>query len=141
MLQDKPGVTHIWIPILLAAIFAFIVAHCFISVYEVLQSNQSYNSGRIIKISNGNWNLEIEARGGQCLTFLHPVVLHLLIKFNLVDETEGLHRCHIHLLLRGLRDERRTGKAVLYEPQFNGNLYNIKSFRRRSHQNETFLRC
>lgn len=35
MFQDK-DVMHIWVPLLLAAVFAYIVAHCFITVYEVL---------------------------------------------------------------------------------------------------------
>ncbi len=34
--QDKPGVAYIWTPILVAAIFAYLIAHCFISVFEVM---------------------------------------------------------------------------------------------------------
>ena len=37
-MQDKAGVVYIWTPILIAAIFAYLIAHCFISVYEVLES-------------------------------------------------------------------------------------------------------
>ncbi len=36
LLQDKPGVVYVWAPILIAAIFAYLIAHCFISVYEVI---------------------------------------------------------------------------------------------------------
>ena len=35
LFQDKPGVVYVWTPILVAAIFAYLIAHCFISVYEV----------------------------------------------------------------------------------------------------------
>lgn len=34
-IKDKPGVVYIWTPILIAAIFAYLIAHCFISVFEV----------------------------------------------------------------------------------------------------------
>ncbi|KAJ8976875.1 hypothetical protein NQ317_001199 [Molorchus minor] len=35
MLQDKPGVHHIWVPVTIAALFAYFVAHCFLTVYEM----------------------------------------------------------------------------------------------------------
>lgn len=35
LLQDKPGVRHVWVPLVLTGIFAYLVAHCFITVYEV----------------------------------------------------------------------------------------------------------
>ncbi|XP_025075815.1 choline transporter-like protein 1 isoform X1 [Pogonomyrmex barbatus] len=34
--QKKDGLNHPWIPITLAGIFAFLVAHCFISIYEMI---------------------------------------------------------------------------------------------------------
>ncbi|XP_012522931.1 choline transporter-like protein 1 isoform X1 [Monomorium pharaonis] len=34
--QKKEGLNHPWIPITLAGIFAFLVAHCFISIYEMI---------------------------------------------------------------------------------------------------------
>ncbi|KAL0124600.1 hypothetical protein PUN28_006453 [Cardiocondyla obscurior] len=36
LMQKKEGLTHPWIPITLAGIFAFLVAHCFISIYEMI---------------------------------------------------------------------------------------------------------
>ncbi|XP_072754368.1 choline transporter-like protein 1 isoform X1 [Anoplolepis gracilipes] len=36
LMQKKDGLTHPWIPITLAGIFAFLVAHCFISIYEMI---------------------------------------------------------------------------------------------------------
>ena len=33
--QKKEGLHYPWIPIALAGVFAFLVAHCFISIYEV----------------------------------------------------------------------------------------------------------
>jgi len=33
--QDKEGVMHVWVPVTLAAIFGYAVAHIFITVYEV----------------------------------------------------------------------------------------------------------
>ncbi|XP_046464440.1 choline transporter-like protein 1 [Daphnia pulex] len=35
LIKDKPGVVYIWTPILVAAIFAYLIAHCFISVFEM----------------------------------------------------------------------------------------------------------
>ncbi|XP_032779770.2 choline transporter-like protein 1 isoform X1 [Daphnia magna] len=35
LIKDKPGVVYIWTPILIAAIFAYLIAHCFISVFEM----------------------------------------------------------------------------------------------------------
>ncbi|KAJ8946090.1 hypothetical protein NQ318_010387, partial [Aromia moschata] len=35
MLQNKDGVQHIWVPVTLAGLFAYFVAHCFITVYEM----------------------------------------------------------------------------------------------------------
>ncbi|XP_011067500.1 PREDICTED: choline transporter-like protein 1 isoform X3 [Acromyrmex echinatior] len=34
--QKKEGLNHPWIPITLAGIFAFLVSHCFISIYEMI---------------------------------------------------------------------------------------------------------
>ncbi|XP_020286444.1 choline transporter-like protein 1 isoform X2 [Pseudomyrmex gracilis] len=36
LMQKKEGLHHPWIPIGLAGIFAFLVAHCFISIYEMI---------------------------------------------------------------------------------------------------------
>ncbi|XP_026830120.1 choline transporter-like protein 1 isoform X2 [Ooceraea biroi] len=36
LMQKKDGLHHPWIPITLAGIFAFLVAHCFISIYEMI---------------------------------------------------------------------------------------------------------
>ncbi|XP_060870832.1 choline transporter-like protein 1 [Metopolophium dirhodum] len=36
MLETKPGVLHLWVPLTVAGIFAYFVAHCFISVYEMV---------------------------------------------------------------------------------------------------------
>ncbi|XP_066581084.1 choline transporter-like protein 1 isoform X2 [Prorops nasuta] len=36
LIQKKEGLNHPWVPITLAGIFAFLVAHCFISVYEMV---------------------------------------------------------------------------------------------------------
>ncbi|XP_029175076.1 choline transporter-like protein 1 isoform X2 [Nylanderia fulva] len=36
LMQKKEGLNHPWIPITLAGIFAFLVAHCFISIYEMI---------------------------------------------------------------------------------------------------------
>lgn len=36
LIQKKDGLQHPWIPITLAGIFAFLVAHCFISIYEMI---------------------------------------------------------------------------------------------------------
>ncbi|KYN11850.1 Choline transporter-like protein 1 [Trachymyrmex cornetzi] len=36
LIQKKKGLNHPWIPITLAGIFAFLVSHCFISIYEVI---------------------------------------------------------------------------------------------------------
>ncbi|VVC24458.1 Hypothetical protein CINCED_3A005258 [Cinara cedri] len=36
ILENKPGVLHLWVPLSVAGIFAYFVAHCFISVYEMV---------------------------------------------------------------------------------------------------------
>ncbi|XP_050442637.1 choline transporter-like protein 1 [Adelges cooleyi] len=36
MLETKPGIIHLWAPLAVAGIFAYFVAHCFISVYEMV---------------------------------------------------------------------------------------------------------
>jgi len=36
MLETKPGILHLWVPLTVAGIFAYFVAHCFISVYEMV---------------------------------------------------------------------------------------------------------
>ncbi|XP_067207426.1 choline transporter-like protein 1 isoform X2 [Linepithema humile] len=36
LMQKKEGLNHPWVPITLAGIFAFLVAHCFISIYEMI---------------------------------------------------------------------------------------------------------
>lgn len=36
LIQKKEGLHYPWIPIALAGVFAFIVAHCFISIYEMI---------------------------------------------------------------------------------------------------------
>ncbi|RZC39006.1 choline transporter-like protein 1, partial [Asbolus verrucosus] len=35
MLQHKEGLQHIWVPLTLAGLFAYFVAHCFMTVYEM----------------------------------------------------------------------------------------------------------
>ncbi|XP_076246590.1 choline transporter-like protein 1 isoform X2 [Calliopsis andreniformis] len=35
-LMQKEGLHHPWVPIVLAGVFAFLVAHCFISIYEMI---------------------------------------------------------------------------------------------------------
>ncbi|XP_050526214.1 choline transporter-like protein 1 isoform X2 [Daktulosphaira vitifoliae] len=35
-LETKPGILHLWAPLSVAGIFAYFVAHCFISVYEMV---------------------------------------------------------------------------------------------------------
>ncbi|XP_021924894.1 choline transporter-like protein 1 isoform X2 [Zootermopsis nevadensis] len=35
MFDDKTGIRHVWVPLTLAGIFAYLVAHCFITVYEM----------------------------------------------------------------------------------------------------------
>ncbi|XP_032681859.1 choline transporter-like protein 1 isoform X2 [Odontomachus brunneus] len=36
LMQKKDGLHHPWVPITIAGIFAFLVAHCFISIYEMI---------------------------------------------------------------------------------------------------------
>ncbi|XP_076639514.1 choline transporter-like protein 1 isoform X2 [Colletes latitarsis] len=36
LVQKKEGLHHPWVPIALAGVFAFLVAHCFISIYEMV---------------------------------------------------------------------------------------------------------
>ncbi|XP_031830541.2 choline transporter-like protein 1 isoform X2 [Nomia melanderi] len=36
LMQKKEGLHHPWVPIALAGVFAFLVAHCFISIYEMV---------------------------------------------------------------------------------------------------------
>lgn len=52
--QGKPGVVYIWTPILIAAIFAYLIAHCFISVYEVNKQDLLYylHIGDILYLGN-----------------------------------------------------------------------------------------
>lgn len=38
MLQGKEGIHYMWIPIVLAAIFAYLIAHSFLTIYEVCSS-------------------------------------------------------------------------------------------------------
>ncbi|XP_075226118.1 choline transporter-like protein 1 [Lycorma delicatula] len=35
MIESKEGVQHLWLPLTLAGIFAFLVSHCFMTVYEM----------------------------------------------------------------------------------------------------------
>ncbi|PNF24375.1 hypothetical protein B7P43_G09650 [Cryptotermes secundus] len=35
MFDDKPGIRHVWVPLVLTGLFAYLVAHCFITVYEM----------------------------------------------------------------------------------------------------------
>lgn len=35
VLQQKDGLQHIWVPLTLVGIFAYLVSHCFLTVYEV----------------------------------------------------------------------------------------------------------
>lgn len=35
MLRAKEGLHHIWVPLSLASIFAYIISHCFITAFEV----------------------------------------------------------------------------------------------------------
>lgn len=34
-MQNKEGIQHIWVPLALAGLFAYLVSHCFITVYEM----------------------------------------------------------------------------------------------------------
>ncbi|KAL0266760.1 UNVERIFIED_CONTAM: hypothetical protein PYX00_009211 [Menopon gallinae] len=36
MLKGKEGVLHIWIPLSVAGVFAYLVSHCFITIYEMV---------------------------------------------------------------------------------------------------------
>lgn len=36
VLENKPGILHLWVPLTVVGIFAYFVAHCFISVYEMV---------------------------------------------------------------------------------------------------------
>ncbi|XP_076281785.1 choline transporter-like protein 1 isoform X2 [Lasioglossum baleicum] len=36
LMQKKEGLHHPWVPIVVAGLFAFLVAHCFISIYEMV---------------------------------------------------------------------------------------------------------
>ncbi|KAJ1528839.1 hypothetical protein ONE63_007213 [Megalurothrips usitatus] len=36
MLQAKEGIQHVWVPLGLAGLFAFLVSHCFLTVYEMV---------------------------------------------------------------------------------------------------------
>ncbi|XP_078038767.1 choline transporter-like protein 1 [Augochlora pura] len=36
LMQKKDGLHHPWVPIVVAGLFAFLVAHCFISIYEMV---------------------------------------------------------------------------------------------------------
>ncbi|XP_063977227.1 choline transporter-like protein 1 isoform X2 [Diachasmimorpha longicaudata] len=36
LIQKKDGLHHPWVPIAIAGVFAFLVAHCFISIYEMI---------------------------------------------------------------------------------------------------------
>ncbi|XP_011308154.1 choline transporter-like protein 1 [Fopius arisanus] len=36
LIQKKEGLHHPWVPIAIAGVFAFLVAHCFISIYEMI---------------------------------------------------------------------------------------------------------
>jgi solute carrier family 44 (choline transporter-like protein), member 1 len=35
LIQNKQGVQHVWVPITLASLFAYLVAHSFMTIYEV----------------------------------------------------------------------------------------------------------
>lgn len=35
LLRPKTDIHHIWVPLMLAGIFAYLISHCFITVYEV----------------------------------------------------------------------------------------------------------
>jgi solute carrier family 44 (choline transporter-like protein), member 1 len=35
LIQSKEGVQHVWVPIVLASLFAYLVAHSFMTIYEV----------------------------------------------------------------------------------------------------------
>lgn len=35
LIQSKEGVQHVWVPITMASIFAYLVAHSFMTIYEV----------------------------------------------------------------------------------------------------------
>lgn len=35
LLQTKQQIHHMWVPLSMAGIFAYLIAHCFITVYEV----------------------------------------------------------------------------------------------------------
>ena len=51
LIQTKEGVQHMWVPITLATLFAYLVAHCFMTIYEVRLSLPPYPfSDNMIKI-------------------------------------------------------------------------------------------
>ncbi|XP_022244407.1 choline transporter-like protein 1 [Limulus polyphemus] len=35
LIKDKPGVNYTWVPVTVACIFAFLVSHCFLGIYEM----------------------------------------------------------------------------------------------------------
>lgn len=43
MLRAKDGLHHMWVPLALAGIFAYLISHCFITVYEVKYQQLSIN--------------------------------------------------------------------------------------------------
>lgn len=36
VLENKPGILHLWVPLTVIGVFSYFVAHCFISVYEMV---------------------------------------------------------------------------------------------------------
>lgn len=42
LLQRKEGIHHNWVPLAIAGLFAYLVAHCFISVFEVINGGSSF---------------------------------------------------------------------------------------------------
>lgn len=40
LIQTKQGVMHMWVPLVIAGIFAYLVSHCFMTVYEVSMSKK-----------------------------------------------------------------------------------------------------
>lgn len=100
--QKKEGLYYPWIPIALAGVFAFLVAHCFISIYEVTFCNNIY--------------LYVQ-RSFKSFPKEDCTIVRKRAKFLLVTDD---HRYNIHLFLRGLREERRDQQTVLHEPWING---------------------
>jgi solute carrier family 44 protein 1 (choline transporter-like protein) len=78
-LQARPGINYVAVPVTLAAIFSFLIAHCFISVFEMtvdtificfcddVEQNDGTSKPYFASVDLRNVmdKLEIEANGGE----------------------------------------------------------------------------